>query len=248
VLYAATQRLARRSRGARLLALRDDASELLLLTKDGGLRLWLPQSGRERDLSAKELSGSIESATFGPAGTLLLLGRQWGGQWGEQSDRFVLVVVDEASGRALFKRRLGAETREPSFGSSGVRRLVRALVGDDLVAWDIQTGAEAERWKGVSAYKTLDHGTLLAFLDERQLELATVSPPERLVSVDVLTKGPSALVTSPDGRFEILGDRRAAAAHLRCSSGHVVLPFSACTERYEWPGLLKERLGHPLPR
>jgi hypothetical protein len=61
--------------------------------------------------------------------------------------------------------------------------------------------------------------------------------------VQVLGGHPNALVTSPDGRFELLGDRQETAVHLRCRVGNGVLPFSACAERSEWPGLLKERLG-----
>jgi hypothetical protein len=59
--------------------------------------------------------------------------------------------------------------------------------------------------------------------------------PARTSAVVALDR--EVLVTSPDGRFELRGDRATAAAYLRCRLGHRVLPFSACTERYEWPGL-----------
>ena len=151
--------------------------------------------------------------------------------------------VDEASEKVLFKKGLGATLREPSFGTSGSKQVLRAILGEDLVAWDVRTGAEVERWKHVSSYSPLAHGTLLAFFGNGRTEIARVVPPERLTTVQLLGDRPSALVTSPDGRFELLGDRQETAIHLRCRIGHVVLPFSACAERSEWPGLLKERLG-----
>jgi hypothetical protein len=241
--YKGAHELASHPGYARGLALREDGSELLLMMEDG-LHLWQPQTGKERLLQIEELSGyRVTWAAFGPLGTLLLLGTAWPPNYTDQSETIVLMAVDEASEKVLFRKGLGAAIRKPSFGTSSSRQVLRALLGDDLVAWDIKTGAEVERWKQVTAYETVAHRTLLAFLGTGRAELARVFPPERLATVQMLGNRPNALVTSPDGRFELLGDRQETAIHLRCRINHVVLPFSACTERSEWPGLLKERLG-----
>jgi hypothetical protein len=56
---------------------------------------------------------------------------------------------------------------------------------------------------------------------------------------------------TPDGQLRILGDRARAAERLRCRSAYLVLPFSACTERYECPRADSQHesaRATPLPR
>jgi hypothetical protein len=183
-------------------------------------------------------------AAFGPDGLLLLFGNLSPvSAWDTKKEKYLLLAVDEASGKVLFKKGQGADIGQPRLGTSGSKTVLRALVGDDLVAWDIKTGTEIERWTQVDSYTALANGTLLAFLGPRRVELARVLPPKRLATIQLLGKSPQALVTSPDGRFELLGNRTDAAVHLRCRVGHTVLPFSACTEAAEWPGLLREQLS-----
>lgn len=225
-------------------ALREDGSEVLLVMGDG-LHLWQPRTGKERTLRIEELTGyHVIWTAFGPGAELLVFGIQ-PDDWGQRTEMFVLLAVDETTGKTLFKRGQSAKIQKPSFGSIGSQKVLRALIGDDLVAWDVKTGKELERWKHVDAYASLANGTLLAFLGPGQVELARVQPPERLATVQMLGPRPNALVTSPDGRLELLGDRQADAVHLRCRVGHIVLPFSACTESGEWEGLLRERLSLP---
>lgn len=248
VLYKGTERRASRQGWAKIPALRDDGSELLLETEDE-LRIWQPESNRERTLRVREFSGyDLKGAAFGPSTMLSLLGTA--GYFSDPNQKIVLLIVDELSGRVVFRKDLLVPFSDPTFGTSGRRQVLRAFTGNegerwkgDVIAWDIKNGDEVERWKDVAAYRPLLHGSLLAFLGPDQVEIARAYPPERLVTVQLLGDTLGALVTSPDGRFEIIGDRTKTAVHLRCRVGHIALPFSACTERLEWPGLLKERLG-----
>ena len=237
VVHKGSQKLASRSRCGDLLAFRNDASELLLVMGDE-LHLWQPRTGQVRVLHVPALARHRPKwAELGSLHTL------WVAVEAVPPESTTLLALDETNGRILFKKGLNTEIRNPKLGRSGSRDVLRASLGRDLVAWDVKTGQEVERWKNIRDYVPLAHGTMLALLGGEGVEFARVLPPERLATLEVFDQTKSALVTSPDGRFEILGDRPSTTLHLRCRTGHVVLPFSACTERAEWPGLLKERLG-----
>lgn len=64
------------------------------------------------------------------------------------------------------------------------------------------------------------------------------APGKLLATIRELDATPVVYVTTPDGRFEILGDDATLTRQLVCRVGHRLFPLAACAERLRAPGLL----------
>jgi hypothetical protein len=89
-------------------------------------------------------------------------------------------------------------------------------------------------------------GRILAVACPKETRLFAVGSGELLATVREIveptgergTDQAVALVTSPDGRFEILGDPSAFRSQIHCAVGALAFPLVVCTERLHVPGLL----------
>ena len=128
------------------------------------------------------------------------------------------------------------------FSRIALRQVFRARVGRSVFAWDVDTGKELEHWKDVMGYAEVPASNLLLLLSGSNVGFARISPPARLFRVYPQAQGTGAFIAAEDGRIEFLGERTWVPLGFRCMAGHRVLPFAACTERLEWPGLMNELL------
>ena len=220
-----------------ILSLSADGSEVVL-ANGSELQLWEPKRQRERQLLRGEFQDrSIYNAALGPKHSLAVVARMKPGLARRPGNsEWLLLLVDPGTDKISWKLGVNGAPESITFGMAGGKRVIRALIGGHLIAWEMDSGNRLEDWEDVGTYAELRHGKLLALIRPHAAQLVQVSPPTKLFTLEERPRGLAAVVTAADGRFELIGDRQAMANDLRCRVGHRVLPFSACAERFEWPG------------
>jgi hypothetical protein len=138
----------------------------------------------------------------------------------------------------------GTESIENSHDSEQEARTAGVhwrLSGSTLTA---QAEGSAFTWSRdrVTGFQPFEKLGILVMAKPEGLEVIHLRTLKTLFTVYLFGYHQSAFVKAPDGRFEILGNRKTIASDLRCRVHTRVLPLSAGAERYEWPGLLRELL------
>lgn len=145
-----------------------------------------------------------------------------------------------------WKRVLPSAPERIRFSSDRAHSMVLGRMDKALYGWDLSSGEPRGYWPHSdpdSDFGEYGDLNLLAFRLNGGIGFSRFSPPASLFEFYLDEAHRSAIVLAPDGRFELIGDHEIAARDLRCRVGHRVLPTSACAERFEWPGLLKELLS-----
>lgn len=100
----------------------------------------------------------------------------------------------------------------------------------------------SEQWPAGCWKVMLGNRRVHAFVCDNEARFVGTAAEQPLFSLS--QRAPMTLIVSvPEGRFEVLGERKEIPPHLRCRIEQRDVPLSACVARFEWPGLLQDALG-----